>query len=145
MRIRELAGRLIALHEVPGPSAPGKMYRYEERRYAPPLDEFENPIGSGTTEIHLMEFSIVRETPRGAWVSYYGSEPRFVRNEARKRYACRTKEAALASFIARKRRQAEILERQLSGVRALIYMAEHNGAPMPCVLPDLELDALERG
>lgn len=115
-------------------SQPTTMYRYEERRYAPSLDERDNPIpGSGRTEIILMEFKVIRSTPKGVWIGDWGD--RFVLLSARKRYACPTIEEALESFLARKRRQARILEKQLEGVRSLIYMAEHGGAPRPANLP----------
>jgi hypothetical protein len=55
---------------------------------------------------------VVRETPKGVWLAVCPpfSDKRFVRTDARRRFACPTVEEAKASFIARKNRQASIYQ-----------------------------------
>jgi hypothetical protein len=41
-----------------------KAYRYEDWRYAAPVDEYEKVIGSGRTEVKLYIFPIIKHTPK---------------------------------------------------------------------------------
>ncbi len=89
-------------------------YRYEDARYAAPVDEFDRPIGSGELKVHLRQYEVIRHTPKGVWLRGARSGPwdfrdgRFVLKDARKRFACPTIDEAKQSFIARKQRQARI-------------------------------------
>lgn len=103
-------------------------YRYEEVRYSAGVDEFDNPLGKGHLELHLRELPVIKTTPKGVWIELYGhsiryDSKRFVLLNARKRYACPTKEAALESFIARKQRQERILKSQLDDVYEALTIA----------------------
>jgi acetolactate synthase regulatory subunit len=49
---------------------------------------------------------------------------RFVRFDARKRYACPTKREALVSFVARKNRQVSILSSQIERARKVRAVAD---------------------
>ncbi len=104
-------------------------YRYEDRRYAAMLDEYERPSGSGRTEIEEQVFEVVRRTPKGVWLVQVwrcgrSSTERFVRLSARKRFAHPTRKAAMASFLARKRAQVNILERQLENARLALGLGK---------------------
>jgi hypothetical protein len=88
------------------------LYRYENWQTAPLWDDYEFSRSPSTTHIGLRDFQIVRTTPKGAWINYGGTE-RFVKLDARKRFACPTKEEALQSFIARKEKQKRILNEQI--------------------------------
>ena len=95
-------------------------YRYDAIHYAPPLDELERPCGNGEIEIRLREFKVIKQTPKGVWVIWKAGifsdsyeEKRFILRDARKRYACPTKEEAAVSFRARKKRQICMLKAQL--------------------------------
>ncbi len=68
------------------------------------------------TRVELDTYRVIRATPKGVWLDSRMGE-RFVLRGSRKQYACPTKEAALASFMARKRRQIRILEGQLQRAR----------------------------
>lgn len=85
-----------------------KLYRYEDIRYAPPVDEFERPIGEGTLSVELRTYIVRKHTPCGVWI-----DGRFVNLKANKRFACPTMEEAKESFIARKKRQIRILSARL--------------------------------
>lgn len=65
----------------------------------------------------LASYPLIKTTPAGAWIDVYGSK-KFVLLNARKRYACPTVEEALASYHARKQRQARILRHQLARAEA---------------------------
>lgn len=95
-------------------------YRYEERHYAPPVDEFDNICGPGRTEVVLIKYSVIRHTPKGVWLSI----GRFVLHGARKRYACPTEKEARESFLARKKRQLRILNHQVLRVTEAIQKVD---------------------
>lgn len=101
-------------------------YRYEDKAYAAPLDEFDNPIGSSSLEIELRKYLVLSHTPKGAWIDLgFMQGKKFVRKDARKRFACSTREEAKESFIARKGRQIRI--HQATVDRAKRAIARING------------------
>lgn len=99
-------------------------YRIEDCRIAAPLNEFDEPMGSGRAEIREAEYRVVRETPKGVWLDLGLGDLRFVRRDARKRWACPTPEEALDSFRARKERQLRILRAQIDHVESALGRAE---------------------
>ncbi len=100
-------------------------YRYVNGRYAPMLDEFERPLGSGEPFLTLHEYTVLKHTPCGVWLSAgdYGL-PRFVLRDARKRFACPTKEEAAESFRARKAKEIRILRRQIANAEAALALLD---------------------
>ncbi len=96
-------------------------YRYEDIRYAPPLDEFDAPVGDGSVGLMLTKYRVTKTTPKGVWLEHYGwpfePHPFFVLQDARKRFACPTIAEARESFIARKNRQIRILTAQLRNAK----------------------------
>lgn len=121
------------LHWVPhlsntaaGPvTEPVLWYRYEDVQYAPRLDENENAMDSGMLSVELRSFAVAKTTPKGVWLRQFGGDDRFVRREARKRFACPTQKEALESFIARKERQQSILSAQLNRVTSALFIAKN--------------------
>ena len=108
-----------------------KVYRYDARQYAPPLNEFEVPMGEGTLAVELSSFPVIGTTPCGVWIEHptkYTWDAndnmkigkRFINLRAKKQFACVTIEEAQASFLARKERQALILSSQLKNVKKAI-------------------------
>lgn len=95
-------------------------YRVTDWRSAPPLDEWERPIGRGESHVTVHEYPVLRHTAKGVWLEAYYGAPRFVLHGTRKRFACPTVEEAWESFRARKARQARILEAQLQHVREVM-------------------------
>ena len=91
--------------------AGGIVYRYESFRYGY-TDEFDRPRGS-SVEVELRIFHVVKRTPKGFWIDLGFGSRRFVRSQGTKRYAHETPELAMQSFIARKRRQLQILHAQI--------------------------------
>ena len=79
-------------------------------------------LGPGEAHLYADYFPVVKETPKGCWIDVYGKR-KFVLNDSTKRYAYPTKELALQSFIARKRRQAGILRAQLKNAEGLLAYA----------------------
>jgi hypothetical protein len=76
------------------------------------VDEFDNNLGT-TMEVYLHEYRITKETPKGCWVEQFLNKPRFVLNDSRKRFACRTVEEARDSFKARKAAYVRILNSRI--------------------------------
>lgn len=101
-------------------------YRYKDTQYAAPLDEYDNPVGTGQLKVELEKYRVVRETPMGVWLSFLGvSAPRFCRRDSRRRFACPTIEEARESFIARKRRQIAIHQKTVDRAKRAIRIIEH--------------------
>lgn len=104
-------------------------YRYVDVQYAPPLDEFGCPCGRGSLKVEKRTFEVIRTTPKGVWLrpwyEDFGSldAPRFVRLDARKRYACPTEAEALASYVERKKAQVRIYEARALRARQALDMA----------------------
>lgn len=85
-----------------------QLYRYDDIQYAPPLDEFEYPIGEGRLTVRLSRFPILRRTKCGAWITGPMGEDKFVNLERHKKFACETVQSAMDSFLARKQVQRRI-------------------------------------
>ena len=101
-----------------------KWYRFEEIHYAPSLDEFDNPVGEGHTDVCKIELDVIKKTPCGVWLDLgFGSGSRWVSCTSHKRYACPTEAEAMESFLARKRRQITILQSQIKRAERAIAVA----------------------
>ena len=83
-------------------------YRFMEMQFAPPLDEWDNPVGQGRVELHLERYPIIKFTPKGVWINNCGRK-RWINLHAHKRFACLTIEDALESYKQRKLAQKRIL------------------------------------
>lgn len=97
-------------------------YRMEDRLYAGALDESGSYSGSSTLRIEMLEFPVVKITPKGFWILHW-TRKRFVRCPARKQYAHLTKMAAAEAFTARKRRHLGILLSQLHRAKTAMALA----------------------
>lgn len=93
-----------------GTSSAMMYYRFHETRYS-----------GGVMMLLMSTFPVLRQTPAGVWLDVCGRE-RFVKVDARKRFACPTEEEALQSFHARKRRQVRILRYQLASAEAALRL-----------------------
>lgn len=91
---------------------PEFMVRAEARRYSVVVDAEAERFGTSGPRLELYYFRVLRLTPCGVWIDVWGTE-RFVLLGATKKWACKTTDEALASLVARKRRQVSILTRQL--------------------------------
>ena len=101
-----------------------EWFRVTDGKWAAPLDEWERPIGDGESYVHLHSFRVTKETPCGVWLDSFGGR-RFVLRDARKRFACPTKEEAIESFRARKTKQLRILQKRIRHVeRCLTLVSE---------------------
>ena len=93
-----------------------KLYRFHEQQWSSGWDdEGDNFHRSIVPKVTLEKYvyDVKRETPKGCWiVTHYGLE-KWVSNNTTKRYAYPTRAQALNGFIARKRKQIEILTKNL--------------------------------
>lgn len=129
-------------------------YRYNDIHYAAPLDEWEQPVGPGRSDVSCQEYRIVKVTPKGVWVEYavFAGDRRFVLVGARKQYAWPTKILALRSYIARKKRHRHVLVHQLARVETMMGIADRllraidptHGKDPECtpILPPIRLPGL---
>ena len=96
-------------------------YRYHDYRVAEYIYD-DDSFTSSKTKVVLQEVPVNHYTPKGVWLDWGG--PKFVLKDARKRFACPTKEEAMVSFMARKKRQRGILKAQLVHVEDAIEIAK---------------------
>jgi len=93
-----------------------KFYRYKDIRY------------TDRVRIHLNEYVLVKETLKGYWIKddwdKYDDHKRWVSKDGKSRYAYPTKEEAMVNFLARKKRQIEILEYKLRNARMALFYGE---------------------
>lgn len=92
------------------PATPRVLYRFKEVMFT-------------DSKIVLVkhEHPVISATPTGVWIDVLGRK-RFVKLNARKRYACPTEAEALESFRARKRRQIRILKHNLAAAEAALWL-----------------------
>ena len=119
-------------------------YRYEEVHYAASA----LTPGASRIELRLMEYKVLKHTPKGVWIDPYyvrgwavSGERRFVRRNATKRFACPTIEEARESFLARKNRQIRILSAQLKSARRAKDLMLREMEKCPIGESDLTLDS----
>lgn len=93
-------------------------YRYD---YHMELGVFQTPI----TQVELRCFPVTKETPKGYWISVFGTR-KWVSKTARKRYAYDTKEGALESFRIRTTRRISFLKRDLGTVLGAINATDND-------------------
>ena len=101
------------------------LYRYQEAIYGNGVDEFDEPLPGYNIKIQLKKYEIVRRTPKGAWIKMFFDKDKFVLLEAKKKFACETKEDAIESLIKRKSRQFSIVSNQLRRVEQTLIMAQN--------------------
>jgi hypothetical protein len=105
-------------------------YRYEDHLVSTGYD-YERDCSSGSrVEVRLLEFVVLKTTPKGVWLDmgsarWDAADKKFVLRDARKRYACPTKEEARASFIARKKAQIRIHEARVAGAKEALEAIGH--------------------
>jgi len=107
------------LEQIEKPQSLGKMYRFIDTRYSVGDEDYGYSV---RVTVNIYIFDIIKKTPKGQWIQNEsrGIKPRFVLNHGRKKYAHRTKEEALLSFIARKKKQIRLLEAQLYNVKVAL-------------------------
>jgi hypothetical protein len=102
-----------------------KVYRYEDCLYSTGSEEYGY---HAEVQLELVEFNIVKETPKGIWIQF-GTfvEPRkegrkFINLHSRKKFATFTKKEAIESYIKRKQRQIIILNARLATAQQALIM-----------------------
>jgi hypothetical protein len=79
------------------------LYRFEALQYSYVIDADQDVFGVSDPRLHLYKL-YATPTPKGYWCGWHkGGKHHFVRNDARKKYAHPTVEAALDGYIERKR------------------------------------------
>jgi len=89
-------------------------YRYEAVLTSSGVDEFDEPVGPGFMALHSHKYDVVKVTPKGVRISFFGGVARLVLHNHVKKYAHPSREEALKSFICRKNSQKGILLCQIS-------------------------------
>ncbi len=105
---------------------PTSYFRYEEVLVGEGYtDQWGEYVHTGShVRLQLREYKVLKHTPKGARIDDYTPGGRFVSREWNKQWACPTVEEARLSFIARKRRQARILEARLRQAQVAMELAE---------------------
>lgn len=101
------------------------FYRYEDRLVSRGVDEWDESLGS-YRHLYCYEFTVTKVTPKGARIldSCFEGNERPVMDYYKNKFAYPTKGEALLGFIARKKRQQQILYARYSGAREAEGIAE---------------------
>lgn len=95
-----------------------KFYRYESHLVSSGVDEWDEPLGPGYMALYCSEYEVHQITPKGAKIHVSHKPPGLtlqpVLDHYINKYAYPTKVEALLGFMARKKRQQTILNRQLA-------------------------------
>lgn len=109
----------------------GYLYRFDDKSYATCIDP-DGDVWGSTTQVELTAYPIVKVTPCAYWVRLpYSTQNRLVYAGARKRFASKTIELAKESFIARKRKQAQIFRARADKADHAIYLLTGEMFPVP--------------
>lgn len=85
-------------------------------------------IGIEVQDIRLLlnEFTLLRETPKGYWISRNGLEynRRWIPKESKKRFAYPTKEEAMINFMKRTERHIDLLRWRLKYAKDALNLAK---------------------
>lgn len=95
-------------------------YRYSDRLHGS-ANEYDEIVWTDVY-LSLEEHTVCKVTPKGVWVTD-GLDRKFILLTANKQFAAPTKEEALNSLLARKKRQIRILESQLKHARRASVVA----------------------
>ncbi len=113
----------------PAPPKVGDIWwRCDARRYAAPLNEYDEPEGPGSLEVRMEAWTVIKITPKGVKVGLHAlaKEGTFILATATKQFAHATKAAAIDAMIARKTRYLRILKaRALEAQQAIDLVTEH--------------------
>lgn len=80
----------------------------------------EHLIDANDIAIRLSKYEVTKHTQKGVWIEYGFEKDKFILEKARKHFACSTISEAKLSFLARKRRQLELLEAQAEDTRLVL-------------------------
>ena len=108
---------------------PEYWHRVEFTLYAPPVDEFDNPVGQGTVGINHYRYKVVKKTAKGVWLDVGGfnldsPEKKFVLLDSKRQWASPTFEQAKEKFIRRKEKQISILQHEIESIRRALAAVE---------------------
>lgn len=94
------------------PDAEGAEYLYRVEDY----------LSAYGISVRVYAYRVVSTTPKGKWIV----GKRFVLDKAKRRFAHDTSEQAVKSYLARRKRQRDILEAQLERTTAVIRAIEEH-------------------
>jgi len=103
-----------------------KFYRYEIMVTASSASD-DYYVG---THVHLTlnEYNLIKETPKGYWISFgisgLRSPKKWIPKESKKRFAYPTKEKALNYFIIRTKRRIDHLLSNVGNCKDALYLAD---------------------
>lgn len=103
----------------PAPADTDVLWRCEAKRYSYTIDADADIFGVTDPRLEITWWRVDRWTPKGAWAA-----GKFILLTAIKRWTCNTEEEAIASFVARKRKQIRILSTQLKRAEAELALVE---------------------
>ena len=92
-----------------------KFYRYEAENSAYAKDHDGEYIHTSLllVNLKLVEYDMVKETPKGYWVGHGTWKYKFVLKTSKKKFAYLTKEDAMVNFVKRTESRISILKNQL--------------------------------
>ncbi len=99
------------------------LYRYRDRQVEEIWDARPQEAVK-SMRLHLDTYPITKFTPCGCWIDLGVGGKKFVNLNAYRKWAHDTREGAMKSFIARKKRQVIILRSQLVAAEAALFLRD---------------------
>ncbi|QDH84039.1 hypothetical protein KMC60_gp30 [Achromobacter phage vB_AxyP_19-32_Axy11] len=113
-------------------------YRYEQDLQSGGHYDLDGEFIPGVPRvgINLIEYTVIKYTPKGVWLNVLGRK-RFVLHQGRKKFAHADKKDAVESFVARKDKQIRILQSQQNNAitarnMAIEMLAQIEEGKEPC-------------
>ena len=115
--------------QLPGQSESSYWHRIDYTRYAPPLNEFDEPVGQGSVGLNHYRYKVVKTTAKGVWLDVGGfnldkESRKFVLFDSKRQWASPTFEQAKEKFVRRKQKQIAILQREIDDIRRALEAVE---------------------
>lgn len=112
----------------PPPEGADVLWRCEAKCYSYVIDADREEYGVTHPRLKLRWFEVERRTPKGAYIkSSMGVHDQLVSLWANKAFARNTVDEAVKDFIARRKHQIRILERQLARAQAELALTKEGG------------------
>lgn len=99
-------------------------HRFENWLSAAPVDEGDNICGESRMNVRHVTLKVIKNTPKGIWLTKGFGDKHFVLLNSRKKYASPTIKEAMESFRARKLKEAAIHRKRAQQAIEALYLAE---------------------
>lgn len=85
--------------------------------------EYYHRFENSGSEVRYCQFAVVKKTPAGVWIKYWGKN-KFILDNTQKKFAAKTLDEARLSFRKRKEKQLKIMRAKVREIEQAIEQFE---------------------